>query len=314
MKTMKVLAIICSVIFILSLGAGLIFAAAGFDDGLRGLVWSLRDGVGRNVRIETGDETVEGDGLSSLSVRAGAAEVELVREDRETIQAEYTLRYLGHLPDDLLSLRRDGTQAVLTINDAGGVLPFFLWRELLVTLRIPENYRGDLTLDAGAGFVRLPADQIFSRVDLRVGAGGISIGRLTAREVTIDVSAGRLTAAGLSAGRADLTVGAGELRVRDLSGEVDLSVSMGAATLEFARVEKPVTASVDMGGATLLFPEDTRADLRLSANVGTVSQEFGEWFQGESSSSRVNGTLNGGGVSITGNADMGSLRIRPLNA
>ncbi len=105
-----------------------------------------------------------------------------------------------------------------------------------------------------------------------------------------------------------------------LAGAVSASVVNGGLQLHLTSVNGPMELSVVNGAIRLELAPDVAADVEASALNGSVSVGDGlQLVQSESqggfpSGSRMSGTLNGGGPTISANATNGGVRISARGA
>jgi len=111
-------------------------------------------------------------------------------------------------------------------------------------------------------------------------------------------------------GSADLAVHGAALTLRHLTGPCDAQVRGGALTYRGAPTENTILRAV--GGALHThLPHDHAAGLLLTGSQVAFDDDFA--FEGERTARRVEGRLNGGGVSFEGRAIQGAARCRALS-
>ncbi len=303
MKALKWIAGISGGVCVLFLAASLTLAAVG--GGFAALWDSVKDSG-----VKTGDTlTVPMNGITRLDLDIDAADITLTRKAQEEATITYTaVGFTGRQ-----GVEAKANNGTLTIRSRiGDRWHWFDRWKMEVEVILPESFTGDLKVDADAGTLTLAAGQTFGAVELDVSAATVRMDGLTARTVDAEVDAGKLTGTGLTADRVSLEVGAGSVKLKELTAAVKAGVDAGSIHLEFARMTGDSTADVSMGSIDILLPADTGAALNLTADMGHVTQKFGAAFSGKSGGNRVEGTLNGGGVKLTGEVDMGNLSVGPL--
>lgn len=305
MKALKIIAIVSSLVFVVSFGAGIAFMAAACKEGLPDIENYFNDNSFAGEVNEDQTLSADAEGMTDLSVNVDASKIELVRENREDVKVDYSSQTVG-TGSNQLTVERNGE----TVNIESKARHFFTcWKGIYMTVRIPQNYNGKLSLDIGASSLSISGQQQFSDVVINVGAGNVSIDDLQADTVKADVSVGKLSAKHMNVSSLILNVGTGDADISGLTGSTDLTVNMGKASLEYDRLAGNITADVQAGDASLRIPSDASATLDLTADMGSVSQTFGSRFSGDSSDNSINGVLNNGGNRISGKVSMGNLTV-----
>lgn len=305
MKALKIIALVSAAVFLLSLGAGICFMVAACKEGLPDVVSKIADGDFVLSAGETRSLSADAEGMTNLSVDVDASSVALIREERPDVEVDYS-SYWGGIGDGTVTAERSGDTVTIT---SGSHRFFSYWKGRSMTIRVPQSYNGNLSLDIGAGTLAVSGRQQFGDVAIHVGAGNIDIADLQANTVQADVNVGNLTAKTMSVSHLSLDVGTGDANISGLTGSADLSVSMGKVSLTYDRLTGNITADIKTGDADLRIPSDASAALDLTADMGSVSQNLGSGFIGNSSDGRVSGTLNGGEYKISGTVSMGSLTV-----
>lgn len=310
MKALKITALVAGAVFFLSLAGGIVLGVAGASDGLRGLLDDIRSArTGFNQTVAD-DRTAALDGIDHIRVEAGDADIVIRRSERG--DAGIHLVTDGADPAQTLRVsREDGVLRLRVQSPRRWRILGFLRQRTTAELTLPAGWRGALTVDAGAGELRVEGEQAFTRLDLDIGAGDAHLATVTADTAGLHIGAGGLVADSLSAGSLQLEVAAGEAKLGGLTGGVDASVGAGDAVLTFDRLTAAVNVDVAMGSATLRLPADTGASLSLKASLGSVSQRFGGRFSGTEKENRVDGAINGSGPFIRGDVSMGDLTVEP---
>ncbi|MBV8806878.1 MAG: DUF4097 family beta strand repeat protein, partial [Sinobacteraceae bacterium] len=93
------------------------------------------------------------------------------------------------------------------------------------------------------------------------------------------------------------------LDLRSGDGSVSARVARGS------KMSSPWNIRTRDGGVNLTLPADLQADLDVRANDGHISLGLPVTVQGDVSKSRVSGTMNGGGPTLTVRTDDGSVLL-----
>lgn len=303
MKAMKIIALVCTGIFVVTLALGLVFAAAG--EGILHVAGLYNDsdqsGWSRDSR------TCGAENMKRLVIDADAFSIEVVRENREDILAEYSTSGIGWRTVDV-SLDNSGGTVTLRSNYS---MRFSIMNfGSRMTLHIPETFTGDMEVKLQAGSIRFDGKQTYGDVNMDIQAGTLQAGDMTAKKIKAEISAGAFKADSLTTEELEVSVGGGSTDLRGLTGKTKLDVGAGSARLDFEKVTGAIDADVSAGSAVIHLPENSAVTLDLQASMGSVSQGFGSRFSGEASSSRIKGKVNDGGHEIEGSVSAGSLTVK----
>jgi Toastrack DUF4097 len=102
----------------------------------------------------------------------------------------------------------------------------------------------------------------------------------------------------------------GGVRGTDLSGAVDAETTNGGVNVDFATVDHDVKLSTTNGGVTIGLPESAKANIVATCTNGGISVSGVKMEISEQSRRRVEGRMNGGGVSVELRTTNGGVRIR----
>ncbi len=169
-----------------------------------------------------------------------------------------------------------------------------------------------------------------TNLDIRTGGGDVKVSHLEG-ETNLETSGGDVKASELK-GNLNARTSGGDMELRDLTGDISVKTSGGDITLEnvHGRVEAhtsggDVTASLARGNAKGGEIETSGGDIELrldpainlsldaSTSSGEVTSNLPHLsVTGETSSSRLHGTLGSGGETLRVHTNGGSVRISAL--
>jgi DUF4097 and DUF4098 domain-containing protein YvlB len=155
-----------------------------------------------------------------------------------------------------------------------------------------------------AGLVRAHSD--FGRVVLtRVAAsGGYDLGS-DSGSITVDGASGSLQA----------ETGFGDVSVSNADDvTLQLRTSSGAITFAGTLGDGPHSLETDFGSVRLSLPEDTAATLDLTTGYGSIRSALPITLSGDIAEDHWQGTLNGGGSSLTVQTSSGNISLEALNS
>ncbi len=180
--------------------------------------------------------------------------------------------------------------------------------KLVLSLRLsPEHVAGNFTADVE---VVLPGG-----VDLDIDTenGAVVVVGNTA-ETAIDLQNGEVDVSE-QVGDTTIDIKNGSIVVDSLAGSVDVEVNNGDITVTARPIgDESLIARADLGDIDLLVPPDTSADLTLDTDFGSVDVTLSEFVVTDLNTGpfSVTATINGGGVEITANVDLGAISFGSL--
>lgn len=181
------------------------------------------------------NQAIGGD-FSSISINLSAAELEIKTGDDFALQTNH--KYLKcEEKDDILKISE--TRTLFASHPRG----------MKVILTIPQNKIFDyVDIRAGAGSVTI--DELLSNMlDIELGAGELKAGELVATyKAEIDGGAGSVTIKGGHLSNADIDMGVGELNLEsELSGKSSIDYGVGETNLVLIGEEDDYKIELDKG-------------------------------------------------------------------
>ncbi|HVS16864.1 MAG TPA: DUF4097 family beta strand repeat-containing protein [Thermoanaerobaculia bacterium] len=283
-------------------------------------------GAGGTLLVEAEGTTIEIVGSGS-----GGARVELERR-----------RGTGAIEDDYrVSIEQRGNDVVVGIEKRDRGLRWS-WRNqgLALTVTVPERYSVDASSSGGS----ITVDSLVGEVDVRTSGGSIAVddieGSVVAKTSGGSIRVGAVTGdAEVATSGGSITVGAAQGRVRATTSGGSITIESGAeviartsgGSIEVREVRGAIDASTSGGTVRAYLSEQPAADCRLSssggsvdvvlaedlalaldaeASGGRVSTDLPVEVTGTLSSTRLRGSLNGGGPELRLRSSGGGVRIR----
>ena len=214
-----------------------IFLSISIIAGICSALFTVANLFGANTESEIVNQSIGSD-FTSISVNLSAAELEIKTGDKFTVETNH--KYLKcEEKDDILKISE--TRTLFASHPRG----------MKVILTIPQ-------------------DKIFDYVDIRAGAGSVTIDELSSNMLNIDLGAGELTAQILDASdKAEIDGGAGSVTISD--GRLNnADIDMGVGELNLTS-ELSGKSSIDYGvGETniVLIGEADDYKIELDKGVG----------------------------------------------
>lgn len=174
-----------------------------------------------------------------------------------------------------------------------------------VTAQITIPSRFNAQIETSDGDISLEA--LEGNVSLRSSDGDIDIGEVRGQEIRVQTSDGDISGGALHAASMRLRTSDGDINVRRAAGDIEANTSDGDIMMRLGAIEGVKVTTHD-GDIVLYVPEGLGADVSLEGEDLNVAPGF--TLQGQVSSRRVNGTLNGGGPRVDARTSDGEISLR----
>lgn len=212
-----------------------IFLSVSIISGICSALFMVANLFGANPEGEIVNHTI-GTDFTSISVNLSAAELEIKMGDKFDVETNH--KYLKcEEKDDILKISE--TRTLFASHPKG----------MKVILTVPKDKIFDyVDIRAGAGSVTI--DELSSNMlDIELGAGELKAGELVATyQAEIDGGAGSITINGGRLNNADIDVGVGELNLTsELSGKSSIDYGIGETNLVLIGEEDDYKIELDKG-------------------------------------------------------------------
>lgn len=212
-----------------------IFLSISIIAGICSALFTIANLFGANTESEIGNHTI-GTDFTSISINLNAAELEIKTGDDFALQTNH--KYLKYEEKDEI-LKISETRTLFASHPRG----------MKVILTIPQDKIFDyVDIRAGAGSVTI--DELLSNMlDIELGAGELKAGELVATyKAEIDGGAGSVTIKGGHLSNADIDMGVGELNLEsELSGKSSIDYGVGETNLVLIGEEDDYKIELDKG-------------------------------------------------------------------
>src|SRR5262245_3263472 len=149
------------------------------------------------------------------------------------------------------------------------------------------------------------------KVDVRTSGGGIDIGSGSG-DLVAETSGGGIKIEEF-VGDAFVRTSGGAIRINRIEGAIDASTSGGPIVASLgAQPKKDCRLHTSGGGITVELDEALSLNINAEASGGGVTTDLPLTVQGELRSGRLQGSLNGGGQSLSLQTSGGSIHLRKL--
>jgi DUF4097 and DUF4098 domain-containing protein YvlB len=166
-----------------------------------------------------------------------------------------------------------------------------------------RDSRENIDLSTSGG--NITAENCSGTLQLGTSGGNLHLSELKGN-IRANTSGGNVHADHVSGDLITTTSGGG-ITLKDMNAGIDATTSGGNIDVSLTDLSKPVKLSNSGGNIYLQLPKNKGMDLRLSA--GNIRTESLTNFKGSQDKERIEGSVNGGGVSVRANANSGSIRL-----
>ena len=224
----------------------------------------------------------------SISVLTKNANVVLLpAEDgkcRIVCREQKTLRHSVEVRDGALTVEVTDTRKWYDY------ISLFSFESPCITLYLPQEAYGALTVKASTGNVNLPAAFQFDTMEITTSTGDVTAEASVTGALTVKVSTGNVAVRGVQAGSISLSASTGDITVSDTvcAGEVCLRVSTGDTVLSRLTCASLVSmgrtgdltlrdtqvsglCSIERSTGDVRFDKCDALELRVSTNTGDVT-------------------------------------------
>ncbi|MDX1672115.1 MAG: DUF4097 family beta strand repeat-containing protein, partial [Balneolaceae bacterium] len=269
-------------------------------------------------------ESFDASKLKSLNLDMGFGNINLVgtsEEDGEIVvqatgklQTAEAMKKMIHLK---FLIRDDGAHFDVRPSDNRSVSDQL---NLEATLTLPTKIGVSASTSGG----HISADNLEGAHQLKTSGGHIVLNNMSG-DVEAHTSGGHITCDNLKGtiglktqgghikiqnlvGELSARTGGGHIEVSGLEGRGNVSTSGGNISTQVATLNGPLMLDTSAGNINLQLPPGLQADLSASGSKVILSEIFK--FSGTQSDGRLQGTLNGGGVSVNAECDFGNVVIQ----
>jgi lia operon protein LiaG len=306
--TLKKIVWITAAVAVVSLG---IAAVLFFTTGMGG-PWEPGKGI-----IVDEQRSFPSSGIGELEVRTSSTDVLVGTSEGNTVDVRLTGTVYTGQADAVPALAAEQSGEVLEISTERKdgrrwVLGFFS-SDLIVEIKVPDQYRGALIVHTSSGDVEI-SDQILSELSVETSSGTIQLHSIEAATAALDSSSGDQTVEGINAGHSQMSSSSGEIRVRDLHGGTKAESSSGDITLRYGEFDSDLEVHSSSGDVELFLTEAAEFRVEALTSSGDIDCAFPVTLSGAESEMRRNrlfGTVGEGTHRVVVRTSSGDISIRP---
>jgi hypothetical protein len=166
-----------------------------------------------------------------------------------------------------------------------------------------EDSRDNIRLTTSGG--NIAAENCSGNITLSTSGGNLNMEELDGM-IKATTSGGNVTGETIK-GELKASTSGGNVNLEEISGSLDASTSGGSVTVEIQELGKYVKLSNSSGRIDLTLPANKGVTLDIRGSK--INTSLNGNFNGKIEDTRINGTLNGGGIPVTVNAGSGRVSI-----
>jgi len=275
-------------------------------------------------------ETLSPEGISRILVDQTRAEgfqvgINILRFSTRVISHEgenIEVRFRGDvsssdeeaLPQTVV--RREGGTLVIGLETARRLfLPLIKSGTLELEIRLPESWEGHLDV-ASPGINVTLEDLSLSRLTGHVRSARLTVRDTRAERMDLSSGSGKIIAERIAGGAVRIESRSGGLRLKDVTGPLEGSVTSGSITAELSGLEAPVVLTARSGRVKVSLPADTEFSLHARSRSGGIRTDFPVTVtrtgDAEPSKGELSGSVGGGGPVLDIKTSSGGIRIEQL--
>lgn len=208
-----------------------------------------------------GNKVVIGEGaeVKDIEINAGAIAFYVKKSSDTAISAE---------SDDDVKLKTSLDSGKLKIEVARDN-KHALSKEKKAVLYLPDDMSvSNVSIEAGAAHLVWDEDFKCKKLEIKLGAGDVTMSKVTAENADFEIGAGELKFGSLVAEDADINVDMGNFTMKgDVADKLDLEVAMGNATLNLTSSEKDHNYDYEVGMGSLNIGKTKAAGMANSHEI-----------------------------------------------
>ncbi|MEC1259661.1 DUF4097 domain-containing protein [Bacillus swezeyi] len=239
--------------------AGIVILACFIYDGVRGFSF-----IGFNQEsVHTASASPKK--VNKIDISAKSITVNIKAEQRDDIDAELS-------GNARLESSEKGDTLQLSVHPKPFQFFFFQKNELIV--RIPYEYKDDLSITSGSGNVNISGGHLhLKKVALSSGSGSQKVNQLQAEQLEVKGTSGNIRLKDVRTAEADIRSTSGNTKLEDVTGKLNIKQTSGNAKLD--------------------LPDDADISLEAVSTSGNISYSYS--FDQISSEKRTLTGKNGNG-------------------
>ena len=249
------------------------------------------------------DDTYEFDDVSRLSLDLSITDVVMNQYDGDVL----SLHFKSYENGPELSVKEGSSFRIKEVND--WPFTFGLADRVELTLDIPYDFEGDITIDHSSGGVDITSMD-FKDLTIDLSSGDVYLEDVHLQDAEFDISSGDITLEDVVADSYDISISSGDTEIYDITGDIKGHASSGSVYIETDRLTGDIDYGISSGDFELSFTSD-RADgeYDLGVSSGDVSLDFPLDDSRHMDDDKVIGTIGDGNYKVDVHISSGDIEI-----
>lgn len=205
--------------------------------------------------------------IDKLDIDAKSITVNIQAENRDDIKAEISGK----------NVRLDSSEQGRTLRlsaDSKGFWPFF-WNKKELIVKIPSEYKEDLSISSGSGNVKLSGGGLHLRnVALKSGSGSLKADDLQAEDLSVKGTSGSVRLENVQTAAADIRSTSGNTKLENVTGRLSIKQTSGNLRASFAEINDSLSIKQTSGNTNLKLPDDADISLKAESTSGNISHSY----------------------------------------
>ncbi|MFB0634486.1 DUF4097 domain-containing protein [Bacillus rugosus] len=184
-------------------------------------------------------------------------------------------------------------------------------RSFLV-VRIPYEYKGDLTVRTSSGDVSVDGDHHLALTGLNAvsASGNMRVTNVRLQDLKVKGSFGDVSITNTTSKTAGIDLASGDANLADVSGSLDVKMTSGNLDAALKKVTGPVSVTLTSGDADLSLPQNGSFTVTAKSASGDVSSPYSFAATAHKEHHQITGSQGSGRHQIDIKTDSGDLTIR----
>ncbi|MBT3318749.1 MAG: DUF4097 family beta strand repeat protein [Clostridia bacterium] len=325
-KTAKVIIVFSSIALVCLIGAGIVLGV--YFNGSRDFV-RFSDILGNATEIDESAQ-LSLDDIDALDIECVSGNVVFVESDNARVTLKGRI-WIKNPLDSYLAVYEEGSK-LRAVFELERQQPFnFVNADIEMTIYLPKENMLDLNVDNTSGSIEMD-DMNFDDITIKSSSGNAVITNVTASNVDYSLTSGNTTISSSQFDSLSVNCSSGTVKIYDtvadtkvvctsgsvvvdgIDGAVDVRAASGNVTVTAAKVEiEPITIRITSGNCKLYLYEGSAFDLEAKVTSGNINFDMPVQISGNQNRKEVNGTVNGGGVTVDLKSTSGNVTISTID-
>ncbi|KIV53330.1 hypothetical protein AM501_27850 [Aneurinibacillus migulanus] len=254
-------------------------------------------------------QTVSPDNIENMNINVSSADVRIIPEDRQDIEAVLQGR---NVSKNQLSVKQSGNTLKVSLEQKE-----FKWvtfsNHLTLDLHIPQEYNRNMIIDAGSGDIEFKGVNenrtTLEKLELHMSSGTTILENLDVKLLKYKGSSGSTRVENVTAEATDIDISSGDVELSHYSGALRANLSSGDLRAEFEELTGPVKIGMTSGSVSLHMPENADFTLQGHTTSGSIHCDLPLQNRKENEDEHLSGSYGNGSHAVQITASSGDINI-----